>query len=292
MDSLALIVQSLRPKQWTKNLLVFAGIIFSNNLFDFTKLAVVLAAFVIFCALSGVIYIFNDLLDLENDKNHPVKSKRPLASGKLNTTQAKFALAALIPASFAGSIALGSPFLIVVFSYFSLQIAYSLYLKKVVIIDVFAIAFGFLLRALAGAVVIGVSISSWLIICTILLSLFLGMSKRRHELLLLEDSSLAHRFVLTEYSPYLLDQMISIVTASTVIAYTLYTTAPETMEKFGTRNLVFTVPFVLYGIFRYLYLVHKKGGGGSPEQMLLSDIPLLINILLWAISVIVIISRG
>lgn len=292
MDSLVFIIQSLRPNQWTKNLLVFAGIIFSNNIFDFRKQVVVLAAFVLFCALSGVIYILNDLTDLDNDKIHPVKSKRPIASGKLDVKHAKTAIAVLIPVTFASSFALGRPFFIVVLGYFTLQVAYSLYLKNVVILDIFAIAFGFLLRAVAGAVVIGVYISSWIIICTILLSLFLGMSKRRHELVILEETALAHRFVLAEYSPYLLDQMISIVTASTVIAYTLYTMAPETIEKFGTRNLVFTVPFVLYGIFRYLYLIHQKGEGGSPEKILYSDVPLLINIMLWAISVIVIISRG
>jgi 4-hydroxybenzoate polyprenyltransferase len=183
-------------------------------------------------------------------------------------------------------------FFFVVLAYFLLQLAYSFSLKHIVILDVFAIAFGFALRVVAGAVIINVEISSWLLICTILLALFLGFSKRRHELVVLEDGAQEHRKVLTDYSSYLLDQMISVVTASTVVSYALYTMSKETIEKFGTRNLIFTVPFVLYGIFRYLYLIHKKEEGGSPESILVTDKPLMVSILLWAIAVGIILYGG
>jgi 4-hydroxybenzoate polyprenyltransferase len=174
---------------------------------------------------------------------------------------------------------------IVVLAYFLLQMAYSFYLKHIVILDIFALASGFLLRVIAGAVVINVEISSWLLICTILLSLFLGLSKRRYELVVIGENAQNHRKVLGEYSPYLLDQMISVVTASTVVAYSLYTMSDETIEKFGTKHLIFTIPFVLYGIFRYLYLIHKKEAGGNPENTLVTDRPLMIAVLLWAVTV-------
>jgi len=180
---------------------------------------------------------------------------------------------------------LSFPFGMVAVSYLILQILYSFYLKHVVILDVFSVASGFVLRVVGGAEVIHVPISSWLLICTILLSLFLAMSKRRHELILLEDNAVHHRKILYEYSPYFLDQMISVVTSSTVIAYALYTMSEETVKKFHTDNLKFTIPFVIYGIFRYLYLIHQKNEGGNPEMVLLTDKPLIINILLYGLVV-------
>jgi 4-hydroxybenzoate polyprenyltransferase len=274
----------MRPKQWTKNILIFAGILFSQNILVAAMLVKVISAFIIFCALSGTVYIFNDLLDIERDRNHPQKSKRPLAAGQLKISWAVYSVIILMLLSLGMAYGLGLHFFYISLGYLSLQLAYSLYLKHVVIMDIFSIAAGFVLRALAGAFVIDVAISSWLIICTILLSLFLAMSKRRHELLMLEIDAQTHRKVLEHYSPYLLDQMISVVTASTVVCYILYTMSPETIAKFGTRNLILTVPFVLYGVFRYLYLIHKKGEGGNPENVLVSDKPLLISIFLWALT--------
>ena len=289
MKTYVLILESLRPKQWTKNLFIFAGLLFSQNILNFPLLLKAILAFIIFCFLSGSMYILNDILDLEQDKRHKAKSQRPLASGILKVPQAIMALAIFIPLLLGISYYLGLSFFLAVLSYLLLQIAYSFFLKHMVILDVFAIACGFVLRVVAGALVINVEISSWLIICTILLALFLGLSKRRHELMLLEKGAQNHRKVLGQYSPYLLDQMISVVTASTVVAYALYTMSAETIRKFDTANLIFTVPFVLYGIFRYLYLVHQTGAGGSPEHVLVTDKPLLIDILLWVIAVMIIV---
>lgn len=276
--------ESLRPNQWTKNLFIFAGILFSQNIFNFSLLLKVIFAFFIFCLVSGSGYILNDLVDLKQDRYHPVKSLRPLASGRLKKAYAISTLIIFIPFSLVVSYYLGKSFFLIVLVYLLLQAFYSFYLKYIVILDVFAIASGFVLRVIAGALVINVVISSWLVICTILLSLFLGLSKRRHELVAMEEEAQSHRKVLKEYSPYLLDQMISVVTASTVLSYTLYTMSEETIKKFGTRNLIFTIPFVLYGIFRYLYLIHKKGEGGDPENILITDKPLMIAIFLWVLT--------
>lgn len=278
------LIKSFRPGQWTKNLFIFAGLIFSQNALEPQLLWTAVAAFIVFCAVSGGVYLINDLSDLQEDKKHPVKKHRPLASGRLGVNFAAGALALLLPASLLAAWLLGRGFFAVTLIYLLLQALYSLYLKRVVILDVFSIALGFVLRVIAGAVVIDVEISSWLIICTILLSLFLALSKRRHEIETLEDEAPEHRRVLEDYSRELLDQMISVVTASTVVCYALYTISPETVAKFGTKNLIFTVPFVLYGIFRYLYLVHKKGEGGNPENIIVSDVPLITNVLLWVAS--------
>ena len=279
------IIESLRPKQWTKNLFIFAAILFSQNILNFPLLLKAVYAFFIFCLLSGAVYIINDLIDLEKDRSHPVKSKRPLASGRIKPLYIMPFLAPLIILSFWAAYYLNVPFFWIAMAYLLLQTAYSIYLKNIVILDVFSIAAGFVLRVVAGAVVINVEISSWLLICTMLLSLLIGLSKRRHELIILENEAVAHRQVLKEYSPYLLDQMIAIVTSSTVVAYILYTISAETVAKFGTHTLIFTVPFVLYGIFRYLYLIHQKGMGGSPENILVADRAILIDVLLWVIAV-------
>lgn len=275
----------MRPKQWTKNLLLFAALVFSQNLFHLPMLKDVSIAFIIFCLLSGSVYTLNDLIDLTQDRNHPKKSKRPLASGKLSPLTAIISGIILVVLSLTNAFWLNINFAWIALGYFILQIAYSTLLKHVVILDVLAVSAGFVLRAIAGAEVIDVPISSWLLICTILLALFLALGKRRHELLLLEDNAVHHRKILYEYSPGLLDQMISVATASTVVAYALYTMSAETMEKFHTDNLKYTIPFVLYGIFRYLYLIHQKSGGGSPEKILLNDKPLLIDIILYLITV-------
>ncbi len=282
---------SLRPGQWTKNLLVFAALIFGERLFDRTADLRVAMAFVIFCALSGVVYLVNDILDRENDRRHPLKARRPIASGALPVGTAAAAAVAIGAGALAAAFVLGVPFGIVAAAYVALQALYSGPLKQIVIIDVLTIAFGFVLRAVAGGVVIGVPISNWLLVCTILLALFIALAKRRHELVLLSDGAIGHRAILGEYSPYLLDQMISVVTASTLVAYIFYTISAETEQKFGTPGLGLTIPFPLYGIFRYLYLVHRRDGGGSPAELLITDRPLLACVALWALAVIVIIYR-
>lgn len=282
---------SLRPEQWTKNVVVFAGLLFGRQLFDAGAFASAVAAFVVFCALSGVVYLVNDVADREGDRRHPLKCRRPIARGDVSVGTALAAAAVLGTASLAAAFALGFDFGLVAVGYVALLATYSHSLKHVVIIDVLTISMGFVLRAVAGAVVVEVPISDWLLACTILLALFLALSKRRHELVLLADGATEHRRILGEYSPYLLDQMIGVVTASTLIAYTFYTISPETQQKFGTSLLGLTVPFPLYGIFRYLYLVHKRDGGGSPTTMLLNDRPLLACVALWALAIVVIIYR-
>lgn len=274
-------VNSMRPSQWIKNLFVFAPLIFAQKFFDFFLILKTVGAFVLFCILSSAIYILNDLLDIEEDKIHPRKSKRPIALGKISKNQAISIFIALSVVSLSLAFWLNKYFFIAALTYFILQLAYSIKLKRIVIVDVFIIAAGFVIRIVAGGLVIEVPISSWLLICTMLLALFLAMGKRRHELVILENMASNHRSSLKEYSSYLLDQMIAVVTASTLIAYCLYTISAQTVEKFGTKNLIFTVPFVLYGIFRYLYLIHHKEKGGSPESLIIKDKPLLIDILLW-----------
>jgi len=272
----------MRPKQWTKNAVVFAALVFDGRLFEADKFALVALAAVLFCLTSSAVYLFNDLLDAEADRHHPLKRKRPIASGRLSPGLAKLAIAvialvvlpvaALITPLFAGILLL----------YAVLMLAYTFVLKHWVIIDVFVIAGGFVLRAAAGAVVIDVPISPWLYVCTVLLSLFIGFAKRRHELVLLDDSAGAHRKILDDYSPKLLDDLIAVVSAATIMAYSLYTfSAPNLPDN---HAMMLTIPFVIYGIFRYLFLVHQKNSGGAPEQVLLDDMPLLLSIVLWGIT--------
>ena len=282
---------SLRPGQWTKNLLVFAGLLFGKRLFDPAAFGRAAAAFVIFCGLSGVVYLLNDVLDRDSDRRHPIKAHRPIASGAVSTATALGAAGVLAVAGLGGAFALGWPFGVVAAGYVALQSLYSGPLKHIVIIDVLTIAIGFVLRAVAGAVAVDVAISHWLLVCTILLALFIALAKRRHELVLLADGATSHRPILSEYSPYLLDQMISVVTASTLVAYIFYTISPETEQKFGTHWLGLTIPFPIYGIFRYLYLVHRREGGGSPADLLITDRPLLVCVALWAAAVVLIIYQ-
>ncbi|MCU0611682.1 MAG: decaprenyl-phosphate phosphoribosyltransferase [Candidatus Eisenbacteria bacterium] len=279
------LIRLLRPRQWTKNLVVFAGVAFAQRATNSSDLLKALGALGVFCILSGVVYVVNDIADREADRRHPAKRHRPIASGDVSVRTAAILATVLAVIALSAAVALSVPFATVAGAYLALMLAYSRWLKHTVILDVFSISAGFVLRAVAGAAVIGVEISSWLIVCTILLSLFLGMSKRRHELLMLETGAANHRPILAEYSPELLDQMISVVTSSTVIAYALYTLSPETVAKFHTHALSLTIPFVLYGIFRYLYLVHKRDLGGSPERVLLEDKPLLVAVAAWAVCV-------
>jgi 4-hydroxybenzoate polyprenyltransferase len=260
-------------------------LIFGGRLLDPAAVAAAVAAFAIFCALSGAGYLFNDVRDRDADRRHPLKQARPIASGELSSSTA-ISAAGLLAGGGLIAAAIVTPMLAAVAAaYLLLVLLYSILLKNIVIIDVLAIACGFVLRAIAGAVAVAVPFSTWLLVCTTLLALFLGLSKRRHELVLLGDAAMDHRRILDEYSPYLLDQMIAVVTASTVIAYTVYSTSPETAARLGTGRLGFTIPFVLYGIFRYLYLVHQKQGGGNPATMLVTDRPLLACVGLWIATV-------
>jgi 4-hydroxybenzoate polyprenyltransferase len=283
------LVLSLRPSQWTKNLIIFLPLMFAQRLLDVGAVLHSVAAFVIFCALSGVVYLVNDVADRDADRQHPVKKQRPIASGALAVGAAIGWAVAIGSVALAAAFWLRPLFGVVAAAYVALLSLYSGQLKHVVILDVLTIAIGFVLRAAGGAVVLDVPISHWLYVLTILLALFLALSKRRHELVLLADGATSHRRILEEYSPYLLDQMIAVVTASTIVAYAFYTVSPETVQKFGTDRLILTLPFPLYGIFRYLYLVHLKEGGGSPSDMLLTDRPLLLCVGLWAATVAVII---
>jgi len=278
------LVACMRPHQWTKNVFIFAALIFAQRLGASEDALRALAAFVLFCAMSGAVYIVNDIADLDKDRAHPRKRLRPIASGRVSVvTAAVFAAALLVPA-LAASFTLSYRFGMVAALYFVVNLLYSFYLKRLVILDVMTIAFGFVLRAVAGAEVVEVPISPWLVLCTTLLALFLGFCKRRSELTVLQSAAADHREILREYSVPFLDQMISVVTASTVIAYAFYAMSPDVQGKLHTRYLGLTVPFVLYGIFRYLYLLHVKGEGGSPSQALLEDRPLLLNVILWGLT--------
>jgi 4-hydroxybenzoate polyprenyltransferase len=275
---------SLRPHQWTKNLMVFAAPALSKHLFEWGPLEKSVLAFVIFCALSGTVYLLNDVADLERDRLHPRKRLRPIASGALSPRAAALLAVVLGLGSLGLSALLGLPFVLCAGLYLALNVLYSFRLKEIVILDVLSVSLGFVLRAVAGGVAIGVLVSDWLLVCTLLLAMFLALAKRRHELVSLSTSATGHRKILAEYSPYLLDQMISVVTASCLTAYAFYTMAPDTVQKYRTEKLAWTIPFVLYGIFRYLYLVHQKEKGGSPTDILVTDRPLLLNVFLWAMA--------
>jgi 4-hydroxybenzoate polyprenyltransferase len=282
------LLASLRPKQWTKNFLVFAGLIFAPKLRDPDAVRAALLAFVVFCALSSVVYLINDVQDREGDRLHPQKRNRPIASGTLSPQTAMAAAATLGALAIAGAFAIDTAFGVVGALYLVLQVCYSMWLKHLVIVDALALAGGFVLRAIGGAVAIGVAFSNWLLLMTLLGALFIGLSKRRAEIVSLADGATGHRRILAEYSPYLLDQMIGVVTASTVLAYSFYTMSPDTEAHFGTKRLSYTIPFIIYGIFRYLYLVHQREGGGNPSELLVTDRPLLVCGGLWTVSVIVI----
>jgi 4-hydroxybenzoate polyprenyltransferase len=285
---LAAVLVSLRPRQWVKNFFLFGGVVFGQQLLT-PALGIAALGFVLFCALSGAMYLLNDVADRDKDRLHPDKRRRPIAAGRLPVGPAIAVAVALVAAGLAVAVWLSRPFAMTAVAYVVLLSAYSAWLKHVVIIDVLVVASGFVLRAAAGALVIGVAISPWLLICTVLLALFLALGKRRHEVLTLEAGAPRHRPILAEYSAGLLDQMIAVVTASTVTAYALYTMSPETIARFHTSWLPVTLPFVLYGIFRYLYLLYRRELGGNPSEIVVRDRPLLLNTLLWLIAILLII---
>ena len=290
-QSLRALLRTMRPRQWIKNVFVFAAIAFSEGRLWYNEplqLLRVLGAFIAFCMAASAIYLINDLVDMEKDRAHPKKRHRPLAAGILSPTLAAITAAILIVSVFPLALWLDgdSDFAIVLAVYVVVQgFLYSYWLKNVVISDILIIAAGFILRAIAGAAVIDIVITPWLIICMGLLALFLGIGKRRHELKLLENGARNHRRILTEYSIPLLDQMQSIVTASIIMAYSMTAFSAPVAPQKPFPMLMITVPFVVYAIFRYLYLIYQRDGGGAPEDLVLQDRPLAISIVLWGITV-------
>jgi 4-hydroxybenzoate polyprenyltransferase len=294
----------MRPHQWVKNLFIFPALLFSKHLFHLPSLLTSIAAFAIFCLLSGAVYIFNDIMDVEEDRHHPLKKTRPVAAGRMTKYSAGIIFGLMSVTSLALSFAVNTGFGIIASVYFIINVCYSTYLKRIAIVDVMVVSLGFVLRAAAGGVAISVRVSSWLLVCTILIALFLTLAKRRHELTLLAERSnlppglsiaaddsggaIKYRKTLDEYSAYFLDQMIAVTTASTLMAYILYTLSGDAAIQFG-QHLIYTVPFVIYGIFRYLYLIHQKREGGSPTTTLLGDRPLLVDIALWVVAVVTVI---
>ena len=283
------VIRSLRPHQWTKNLFVFAGLIFGQKLLQADALAAAVLAFAIFCALSSAVYLINDVRDRDADRRHPIKSQRPIAAGRVSVGSA------LTIAGFLSSVALVAAFAIlpptfgvIAAVYLVLLSLYSFSLKHVVILDVLTIAVGFVLRAWAGAAAVVVEFSHWLLLLMLLGALFLALNKRRAELVALGDASGTRRS-LADYSPQLLDQMISIVASATVLGYAFYTIDQETVTKFGTERLLWTVPFPLYGLFRYLYLVHQRASGDNPSEILITDGPIIACVVLWVVVVVAII---
>jgi 4-hydroxybenzoate polyprenyltransferase len=277
--------KTMRPKQWTKNGFVFLGLIFSDDRLFFSPIpfAKTALAFIIFCFLSSAVYLVNDIADIEKDRQHPRKRHRPLPAGQVKAWQAALLTILIVVTCIPTAFLLNPTFGAVATAYLVIMMAYSFVLKNVVIIDVFTVAVGFVLRAMAGPLVLDIHISPWLYVMTILLALFLVLNKRRHELVLLNDSATTHRKILQEYSPRLLDQMIAVVTSSSIMAYCLYTfTAPNLPEN---HSMMLTIPFWLYGIFRYLYLVHQKNQGGSPDEIVVKDLPILIDVVLWGLTV-------
>jgi 4-hydroxybenzoate polyprenyltransferase len=280
----------MRPKQWTKNLFCYIALIFAGQLGHPTAVLRSTAAFVLFCLLSGAVYLLNDLVDLEKDRAHPYKRRRPLASGALSPALAGVAAVVLAVGSVVVAYLLAPLFALTAVGFLALNILYSFVLKNIVLLDLFGIAGGFLLRALAGTVVIGVAMSPWLYLCTLLGSLFLGLGKRRHELIILEDRAASHRKILGNYTTEFLEELISIVSSAMVMTYALYTFFAEPVGvAHGTSHqgwLMATIPFAIFGVFRYLYLVHLKSEGGAPEEILLKDVPLLLDIVLWGASMV------
>ena len=280
-DNLRGLLTEVRPREWSKNLLVFSGVIFSRSLTDVDNLWTSLLGFIVFCCASSGVYLFNDLCDLKEDREHPIKCKRPLASGTLNVNLARFAMVVLFGVAALGALRLSHGFAVIIAVYLFTCLSYSLKLKDFVILDVILIASGFVLRAVSGAVLIGVAVSEWLVLCTSMVALLVGFGKRRHELVLLEEAAGNHRRSLSDYSIDFLNSIMNICAAAAVITYALYTRADETVLRVGSNGMLLTIPFVVYGVFRYLFLIHKRQEGGDPVHILFHDRPTLLNLLLW-----------
>ncbi|MGC9319461.1 MAG: decaprenyl-phosphate phosphoribosyltransferase, partial [Armatimonadota bacterium] len=263
---------------------VFAALVFAGMMTEPWAVLTTVEAFALFCMVSSGVYLINDIRDAEEDRSHPEKCRRPIACGDLSPAMAGVAAAVLVLAGIAGSFAINVGLASVTMGYFGLQMLYQFALKETVILDVFAIAGGFVLRAVAGAEALEVVISPWLLICTLLLALFLGLGKRRGEILLLEEGAHSHRSTLGKYSVEMLDQLIAVVAAATLMSYCLYTISERTVQQMGDTRLMYTIPFVIYGLFRYFYLMHRQGAGGAPDRTLLTDRPLLANVAAYALT--------
>lgn len=285
------LLRAMRPRQWIKNVFVFTALLFSEERLwlEFNAVIRVCIAFAAFCMAASAIYLINDLVDIEKDRAHPRKRNRPLASGKLSPVIAAIAAVVLIGITLPIAYLIDRQdfgFLTVLVSYIVIQgLLYTYWLKHIVILDILIIAAGFVLRTVGGAAVLDISITSWLLVCMGLLALFLGIGKRRHELVLLDEGAGEHRRILNEYSIPMLDQMMSIVTASIVMTYSMTTFSAPVAPKEPYPVLMITIPFVVYGIFRYLYLIYQRDGGGSPEDLVLKDVPLAGSIILWGMTV-------
>jgi len=287
------LIVSMRPKQWTKNLVLFAGIVFSKRFTDPELVRLSLSGFLVFCGLSGAIYILNDIFDRERDRGHPKKSTRPIAAGKVGPGTAAASAGFLIAALLAVSWILGSEFFVLAAVFVMINLVYSLLLRNVVILDVISISISFLIRAAAGVAVLqkvipDLEFSPWLWICTLFLSLFLAICKRRNEIANLTSAG-DHRVSLRDYSVTLLDQLVSISATASIISYSIYTVWPSTVQKFGTRDLVYTIPFVVFGMMRYLYLVYNRHEGGDPSGVLLTEKAIIVDVFLWFATVMYII---
>jgi 4-hydroxybenzoate polyprenyltransferase len=290
MKKLLELLRLMRPYQWVKNAFVFTGLLFGHAWHDANLVAGVVMAFAAFCLVSSAVYIFNDIVDLEQDRQHPKKCKRPLASGLVSIP------AAVMLAVLLGTLGLSLAYfaaptvLVILIGYALMNIAYTLRLKNVVILDVFIIATGFMLRILAGTLGVGIPPSQWLLLCGLMVTLFLGFTKRRAEIIALTDDKTAHRKVLEHYSPVLLDKMIGITAAGLIMSYSLYTMNPDTIRIHNTPNLIYTVPFVMYGVFRYIYLLHRQSRGGDPSHDLVRDPHLFIVVGAWLVATILLIA--
>jgi 4-hydroxybenzoate polyprenyltransferase len=282
----------LRVPQWIKNFFVFVPLVFSQHLFEKDYFLLVIAGFVIFCLVSSIVYVFNDIIDAESDRLHPVKKVRPVAAGKISKSNALITAFSLIIIAGISLTQFNIGFTIAVLSYFVLNIFYSFSIKHVVILDIFSIAAGFMLRVVAGGLIIGVAISSWLLLTTMFISLFLAVIKRQSELKLnTDDSNLVTRKVLSSYSLDFTKQISTITASGVIICYALYTVSPRTISGFGTENLIYTTPFVVFGIFRYMYLVHQNNKGENTTEIMLTDLPMILNILLYIVTVTLIIYK-
>ena len=286
-----------RPWQWSKNGIIFAGLIFSLSLLSMDHVMRSVQAFGVFCLASSGIYVLNDIFDLTRDRLHPVKKSRPIAAGRVSKFQAAILAFFLLALSLVGSMGLGSEFLLTLMVFLAVNTAYSVYLRNLVILDVMLIALSFVVRAVGGVVALRpisseIELSPWLLVCTLFLALFLALGKRRHELGLLAEDASEHRASLGQYSLPFLDQLMSIVTAATLIAYAIYTIAPGTLSKFQSPYLVTTIPFVAYGIFRYLFLIQERNEGGNPSRSLYRDLPILFTIVGWVGTVVTILYVG
>jgi len=287
----AALAEAIRPRQWTKNVFVFAGLVFGGRLFDGASVLRELGAFAVFCAAASAVYLANDAADREQDAQHPEKSARPIASGRLPVAAALAVSAVLAAAALLASAALSRGLFWIVLAYLLMSFAYSAGLKRVFLVDVLIVAFGFVLRAAAGAAALEVEISPWLLCCSFLLALFLALGKRRAELALLGEVAAGHRAALQQYTIPMVDRWLTALVGATIVSYALYTQSPRTVEHFGTTNLLFTLPFVVYALFRYQQLVTRDGSGGDPGLLLARHPGLLVALVGWAVTAAVVIYR-